>query len=55
MAMIVMLGQGLSSVGMITDLSYADVERLHRSEAISLDEALEGVRFVHSLTPDSII
>jgi hypothetical protein len=32
MAMIVMLGQGLSSVGMITDLSFADVERLHRVE-----------------------
>ena len=55
MAMIVMLGQGLSSVGMITDLSFADVERLHRVEPISLDEALEGVRFIHTMKETSFV
>jgi hypothetical protein len=55
MAMIVMLGQGLSSVGMITDLSFADVERLHRVEPISLDEALEGVRFIHTMKESSLV
>lgn len=41
-AMIIMLGQGLSSVGMVTDLNYKDVERLHRAEPITVDEMIEG-------------
>ncbi len=42
MAMVVVLGQGLSSVGMITDLSLADAKRLYKSVPITLDEALDG-------------
>ncbi len=41
-AMIVMLGQGLSSVGMVTDLTFKDVERLHKAEAIDTNEIIEG-------------
>lgn len=48
-AMIVMMAQGLSSVGMITDLSLKDAERLHKVEPISLDEALQGFKAVQDL------
>lgn len=41
-AMVVLLGQGLSSVGMVTDLSYADVERLQTAEAITVDEMISA-------------
>ena len=40
-AMILVLGHGLSSVGMVTDLNYEDVERLHRSDPFTVDEAIE--------------
>jgi len=40
MFMIMIMGQGLSSVGMITDLSFEDAKRLYGSEEITLDEAL---------------
>ncbi len=49
-AMIMVLGQGLSSVGMVTDLSFEDARRLHNVEPISLDEILEGYNFFSSLT-----
>lgn len=41
-AMILVLGHGLSSVGMVTDLNYEDVKRLHRSAPFTIDEAIEG-------------
>ena len=41
-AMIVMLGAGMSSVGMVTDLNYEDVERLHKATPLSVDEIIEG-------------
>lgn len=55
MAMIVMLGQGLSSVGMITDLSFQDAGRLHQTEPITLDEALEGVRFLETVQSSTFV
>ena len=45
-AMIVMLGQGLSSVGMVTDLNFADVERLHKVVPLTTDEIIEGYQFM---------
>lgn len=45
-AMIVLLGQGLSSVGMVTDLNFADVERLHTAESITVDEIIDGYQFM---------
>jgi len=54
-AMILMMGQGLSSVGMVTDLNYEDIRRLNKLPAISTDEAIESYsaiqeeRFLHSL------
>ncbi len=43
MAMVVMMGHGLSSVGMITDLSLSDAERLYQAPPVTLDEALKAV------------
>lgn len=41
-AMIVVAGQGLSTVGMVTDLNYDDAVRLYAKEPISLDEILNS-------------
>ena len=49
-AMIIMLGQGLSSVGMVTDLNYQDVERLHKAEPLTVDEMIEGYQHIHQAT-----
>lgn len=42
MAMVVLLGAGVSSVGMVTDLSFGDIERLHCADPIDTDEMIEG-------------
>ena len=49
-AMIMMVGQGLSSVGMVTDLNYEDAVRLHRTETISVDETIEAYETIHGNT-----
>ena len=48
MAMILLLSQGLSSVGMVTDLNFADASKFYPRPSISLDEALEGYQFLHT-------
>ena len=45
-AMIMNLGKGTSTVGMITDLNYSDIRKLHNSEAISVDEVIEGHKLI---------
>lgn len=47
-AMIVMLGQGFSSVGMVTDLSLADAERLYRSEPLTMNEVIGGFKLIQN-------
>lgn len=47
-AMIVLLGNGISSMGMVTDLSYRDVQRLHGQESFTLDEALVGYEAIEN-------
>lgn len=47
-AMIVFVGHGLSSLGMVTDLSFEDAERLHKAEPISVDELIEGRQYIQS-------
>ena len=42
MAMILNLGSGLSSVGMVTDLSFDDVGKIYRTEPLTLDEVLSA-------------
>lgn len=54
-AMVLLMGQGVSSVGMITDLNFDDVKRLYETEPLSTDEIisaheeLQRNSFIHSL------
>lgn len=54
-AMVLVIGQGVSTVGMITDLSFKDVSRLYRTDPITTDEIIDGHElmqknlFIHSL------
>ncbi len=47
-AMVMIMGHGLSSVGMVTDLSYDDVVRLHHQAVVTLDEVIEGYESIHN-------
>lgn len=54
-AMILVVGHGLSSVGMVTDLSFDDITRLHKIDPITTNEMITGYEtinnqyFLHSL------
>lgn len=54
-AMILVVGRGVSSVGMVTDLSFTDVSRLYKAGPITTDEIIDGHEFmqknffIHSL------
>lgn len=54
-AMVLLMGQGVSSVGMVTDLSFEDVKRLYNTEPFSTDEIIDAHvemqnnSFIHSL------
>lgn len=41
-AMVVKIGAGMGSLGMITDLSFDDIKRLYRTPEISTDELIAG-------------
>ena len=41
-AMIVTMGQGLSSVGMVTDLSFEDAQKLYKTAPLTVDEIISG-------------
>lgn len=47
-AMVIVMGQGLSSVGMVTDLTCADVKRLFKTQAITIDEVIEGHELINN-------
>jgi len=53
--MILMMGHGLSSVGMVTDLSLADAERLYKAEPITLNEAINGYKLIGKNRFNSLI
>ncbi len=42
MAMILQMGQGLSSVGMITDLSFVDTTRLYQAAPLTVNDMIVG-------------
>ncbi|MFA6547326.1 MAG: hypothetical protein WCT11_00060 [Candidatus Magasanikbacteria bacterium] len=44
-AMIVMMGQGLSSVGMVTDLTFEDAKQLYKTAPLTVDEVISGYQF----------
>lgn len=54
-AMVLVVGQGVSSVGMVTDLSYEDARRLYQEGPFTTDEMIEAHEliqknlFIHSL------
>jgi hypothetical protein len=54
-AMILTMGQGLSSVGMVTDLNLEDVKRLYQAEPITLNEALGGYKIIEKRRFNSLI
>lgn len=41
-AMVLVLGQGLSTIGMVSDLSYDDAKKVHALAPIAIDEVIEG-------------
>src|SRR3989339_630404 len=46
MAMVMTVAKGVSTVGMITDLSFDDLQKLHKISPLSIDEAIEGHQFI---------
>jgi len=44
-AMVLVMGQGLSTIGMVSDLVFEDAKRLHGVSAIELDEVIEAHKF----------
>lgn len=47
-AMIVTMGAGMSSVGIVTDLNFADAARLYRAEPLTTDETIEGYKEIEN-------
>ncbi|OGH89542.1 MAG: hypothetical protein A2537_02485 [Candidatus Magasanikbacteria bacterium RIFOXYD2_FULL_36_9] len=45
-AMVVMMGQGMSSVGMVTDLSFDDAKQLYKTAPLTVDEIIGGYKFI---------
>ncbi len=50
MAMILQMGSGLSSVGMITDLSLTDTKRLYQASPITVNEMIAGYQQMQNNT-----
>ncbi len=48
MAMVMILPKGTSTVGMITDLSLKDVQKLYKMPALTIDETIEGYKTLNS-------
>lgn len=46
MAMIMTFGQGISSVGMVTDLSFEDAKKMYSIEPLTINEVIEGYQFL---------
>jgi len=46
LAIVMELGRGISTIGVVTDLSFADIKRLHNQGSITIDEAIEGYEFI---------
>lgn len=47
-ALIVLLGHGMSSVGMVTDLSLSDVQRLFKKDPLTTDEIIAHYEELHT-------
>jgi len=47
-AMIIFLGQGVSSVGMVSDLTLSDAERICRLKRITVDELIDFHKLINN-------
>lgn len=47
-AMVLVVGRGLSSVGMVTDLSFKDISKLHKVAPFTTDDKIRGYETIHS-------
>ena len=47
-AMILAMPGGISTIGMVSDLSFEDAKRLHIKPAIGLDELIDGRKFINN-------
>ena len=45
-ANIMIFSKGISTVGMVTDLSFEDVKRIYGSVPIEIDEVIEGYKYL---------
>ena len=48
MAMIMTMPKGMSTIGMVTDLNFKDVQKLHKMPPLTIDEIIEGHKFINS-------
>lgn len=46
-AMVLFVGRGLSSVGMVTDLSFEDISRLHKTMPFTINDMIGGYETIH--------
>lgn len=47
-ANIIIFNKGISTVGMVTDLSFDDIKRIYGSAPIEVDEVIEGYKYLHN-------
>ncbi|MDD2758515.1 MAG: hypothetical protein PHD72_04070 [Patescibacteria group bacterium] len=45
-AMVLVLGHGLSTIGMVSDLNYDDAKKMHALAPIAIDEMIEGHKII---------
>lgn len=48
MAMVMMMPKGMSTVGMITDLNFKDIQKLYKLSPLTIDETIEGHKTLNS-------
>ena len=48
LAMIMEMGRGISTIGMVTDLNFEDVSRLYGVDTIGIDEIINAYSFIES-------
>ncbi len=48
MAMVMTMPKGMSTVGMVTDLNFKDVQKLYKMSPITVDETIEAHKFINS-------
>ena len=46
-AMILVMSQGISTIGMVSDLNYEDARRVHHLEPFNIDELIDGRELIN--------